>query len=338
MRHAPSPSSSPQGGPADIQALALAAAARYGLADLPPPVLVNLSENATYRIDGEDGRPRHALRIHREGYHSRQAIASELAWLTALRRERVVTTPVPLAGPDGDLVQDVAHPSLPRPRHVVLFGWEDGHEPSPTDDLPAKFEVLGEISARMHRHARTWSRPPGFERHVWDFETSLGSRPHWGSWRKGIGVEGALLSLFQRTVDRISVRLRHFGMGPERFGLIHADMRLANLLVDGDQVKVLDFDDCGFSWNLYDAAAAVSFFEDDPAVPALMDAWLSGYRREAGLPAEDAAEIPTFIILRRLLLVAWIGSHHETDLARSLGAAYTAGTAALCERYLSRFG
>jgi len=41
----------------------------------------------------------------------------------------------------------------------------------------------------------------------------------------------------------IGARLARFGSGAARFGLIHADMRLANLLVDGDDVCVIDFDD-----------------------------------------------------------------------------------------------
>jgi hypothetical protein len=43
-------------------------------------------------------------------------------------------------------------------------------------------------------------------------------------------------------------------------------------------------------------------------------------------------------MLRRLLLVAWIGSHSETDLARSMGVDYTEKTAPMCEDYLTRFG
>ena len=39
-----------------------------------------------------------------------------------------------------------------------------------------------------------------------------------------------------------------------------------------------------------------------------------------------------------LLLVAWIGSHAETDLAQSLGAPYTEGSCELAETYLSKFG
>ena len=63
---------------------------------------------------------------------------------------------------------------------------------------------------------------------------------------------------------------------------------------------------------------------------------MRGYRRVAPLAAEDEAEIPTFILLRRLLLVAWIGSHAETDLAQTMGEAYTEGSCTLAEEYLQR--
>ena len=56
------------------------------------------------------------------------------------------------------------------------------------------------------------------------------------------------------------------------------------------------------------------------------------------LPEEDAAEIPTFVMLRRLLLVAWIGSHSETELAQEMGVDYTEGTVGLCREDLRRFG
>ena len=44
-------------------------------------------------------------------------------------------------------------------------------------------------------------------------------------------------------------------------------MRLANLLVDGRDVSVIDFDDCGFGWFMYDLGSSVSFIEHDPTVP-----------------------------------------------------------------------
>ena len=52
-----------------------------------------------------------------------------------------------------------------------------------------------------------WRRPPGFERHRWDFATSLGETPHWGRWRDGMGMTPERIALFGRTVDLIGARL-----------------------------------------------------------------------------------------------------------------------------------
>ena len=312
------------------------AAAR--LYDLPAGIgarMINHSENATYCLEAPDQR-RWALRIHRQGYHTRAAIASELDWVKAIRRDTAVSTPAPLPGRDGELVQN-----LPMPdgglRHAVLFQWEDGCEP-PDHDLSKTFAQLGAIAARLHLQARQYRRAPWFERLTWDFAGAFGPHAHWGQWRDGLGMDAALRPLFARALEVMKRRLQRFGRGRERFGLAHCDMRLANLLIDGDAIKVIDFDDCGFSWFLYDCAAALSFFEHRADVPELIAAWVEGYRKVADLPAEDAAEIPTFVLFRRLLLIAWIGSRKETALARSMGVAYTQSAAGLAEDYLSRFG
>ena len=322
-----------------LHRLATAALGHYDLPAGAGAHLVNVSENATYRVDAPDGGERWALRVHREGYHTRNEIASELAWLAALREGGTVVTPTPIAGTDGRLIQLVADDALPRPRHVVLFAWEEGEEPDEeAQDLRAPFEELGEITARMHLQVRDWERPARFERFTWDYDTTLGSRPHWGSWRDGMGLTPETEALFARTVDLIRRRLGDYGRSPRRFNVIHGDLRLANLLIDGATTKVIDFDDCGFGWLMYDCATTVSFFEHKCGVAELIAAWLRGYRRLIDLPRAEEEEIPTFVMLRRLLLVAWIGSHSETELARSMGAGYTEGSVPLCEAYLSRFG
>lgn len=318
-----------------LQALAERAVKRFDLPDGVAVSLINVSENATYRVDDPASGKRWALRVHREGYHSRTAIASELAWVTALKANGAADTPEALRGLDSEFIQTVASDGLPNPRNVVLFSWENGVEPAEND--VAGFEMLGETAARMHAHVRGWQKPHWFERHTWDFETSLGATPHWGRWRDGMGMTPDIEKVFADTVSLIGLRLAKFGKGADHFGLIHGDMRLANLLMDNGIVKVIDFDDCGFSWYLYDCATTVSFFEHKPEVPELLAAWVRGYRRAGILPREDEAEIETFVMLRRLLLVAWIGSHSETDLAQSMGVEYTRGTVALCERYMSRF-
>ncbi len=319
-----------------LDRLAEQAVAHFEIPARAKPTLINISENATYRLDDPATGTKWALRIHRDGYHSPTAIASELAWLHALSASGAAKVPVPLPGKNGELIQTLSVEGIERPRNVVLFDWEAGAEPEP-DDI-AGYEKLGETAAKMHAHVRSWTPPPWFERHTWDFETSLGATPHWGRWRDGIGMTPEIEAAIGEAVALIKRRLSRIGTAPDVFNLVHGDMRLANLLIDNGTVKVIDFDDCGFSWFLYDCATTVSFFEDSPEVPDLIQAWVRGYRRFGTLSPEEESEIETFIMLRRILLVAWIGSHSETDLAHSMGVAYTQGTVPLCERFLSRFG
>ena len=136
----------------------------------------------------------------------------------------------------------------------------------------------------------------------------------------------------------IKKRLNDFGRSEERFGLIHADMRLANLLIDQNGTRLIDFDDCGMGWYLYDFAAAISFFEEDPRIPQLRKAWIQGYRKIRTLTEEDEVEINTFVMLRRLALLAWIGSHIEAPEAQELAPGFAQGTTNLALAYLEKFG
>ena len=318
-----------------FEAFAQAALPAYGMGDEAVLSLLNVSENGTFLVE-DPVQGRSILRIHRTNYHSREAILSELAWIDALRSENVVNTPAYLPALDGSPVV-TATSDDGRQRYVVRFAWVDGAEPT-EDRLSQDFEELGAITARLHGHSRRWQRPAAFTRFVWDFDTALGAHGHWGRWQDGLGVGPEEIEILGRCSDLLQKRLQSYGKSPERFGLVHADMRLANLLVNGPCVNVIDFDDCGMSWFMYDLGSSLSFIEHEPFVPELVDAWVRGYRRAAPLDPSDEAELPTFIMFRRLLLVAWIGSHAETETAQQMGPEFAATSCRLAEEYMSELG
>jgi Ser/Thr protein kinase RdoA (MazF antagonist) len=320
-----------------IDQLARAALGPFGLDPESEVALCNVSENHTYRVDEPASGRRFALRVHRPGYRNLEQIESELAWMDALRGADVVDTPTVVRAPDGRRVISVTAPGL-EPRNVVVFDWLAGSSPDLDSGAAAiaQFKTLGAISARMHAHTRGWQRPPGFARPRWDYAYTLGPVGHWGAWQDGLGIGPEERAQLDRLDATIAARLTAYGEDGTRFGLVHADIRLANLLIDGDAVRVIDFDDSGFSWFMYDFATTVTFMEDHPRVPELQAAWVEGYRSVAELEPAAEAELETFVMLRRLLCVAWVGSHHAfATEAAELGGAYTAGTCALAERYLS---
>jgi Ser/Thr protein kinase RdoA (MazF antagonist) len=321
-------------GVGDMSELARIACAAYGISDCALH-LYPLTENWTYRVDAGSAEPV-VLRIYRPGNRSPAEIMSELAWMNAIREESPSLVPdvIPTAG--GSPVLGLIRDAPLGPCYCVMFSYAAGSEPA-EDELAAWFPELGSITARLHRHARAWTRPSWFRRPRWDVSTTLGDRPHWGPWQSFVTDTGELKQL-ERLAAAVTRRLRRFGDRAERFGLVHADLRLANLLVDGDRITVIDFEDCGLSWYLYDLACALTFNEGRADVGELIAAWVDGYREVEHLSAEDEKEIETFLMLRRLMLTAYAGLRHDTELAAEMRASgYNAETCTIAEPYLSRF-
>src|SRR6476620_9224525 len=296
--------------PSDHESYARAALTAYGRDRDSPLRLLSLSENATYLVD--DGDPV-VLRVHRPGYHSLEAIRSELRWMAALREQTPVVTPELIPARDGsDVVSaTVAGNTL----HVDAVTFITGCTAEEQHDVVG-FDELGRITAAMREHVESWVAPEYFTRFTWDVE-----------------------AIVERAAAEVGGRLTEFGSDTDRFGLIHADVRMANLMIDPDKgaasITVIDFDDCGWSWYLFDLAAVVSFIEDTPEAERMISDWLRGYLEVRDISAEHLAMIPTLVMLRRLMLTAWVASHADADAAIAFTDGYATGTARLAQRYLT---
>ncbi|WP_027094664.1 phosphotransferase enzyme family protein [Cohnella thermotolerans] len=303
--------------------------------------LLNYSENATYLVEHGGSGEKTILRVNRPGYHSKEELDAELVWMQAIRREGTVAVPEPIAGSNGEFVQAIRlEGGGAKIYYCVMFSFLSGSAPDEEDEegMVVQFEKLGMVTALLHEHSREKMASLALKRPEWVYDNMLGANPTWGRWQDGLHITPERERLFQRVSEIVERRLERFGRSKDRFGLIHADLRLANLLVEGDRIRVIDFDDCGYSWFLYDLASALSFIEHKPYVEELIAAWLRGYERIRPVTEEEKQEIPTFIMLRRLILVAWIGSHPESDTSLRVGASFTGQTERLAANYLERYG
>ena len=294
--------------------------------------LLSISENATYLAEDTHSGARLVLRMQRPHYHSDVEIKSELDWVAALRSSGLVHTAEPISTKDGQWVYKVEDGDLVH--RITAFSFVSGSEPQMSDDLADWYRILGATTARLHQHSLGWVQPDGFVRKHWNFTTLIGETPHWGDWRLGPGLNDDDIALLEQAQSVIERRCLAYGQNPQRYGLVHCDMRLANLLVEGDDLCVVDFDDCGFSWFLYDFAACISFIEHEPCIPRLQSAWLEGYQSVRALDEADIAMLPYFVMMRRMQLTAWIAGHAETPTAQSMGSLYGQGTAALGRAFL----
>jgi len=304
---------------------------RWGMTHDAQIALLTVSENATFMAT--DNNKKIIIRVHANGYHSYDEVQSELFWIMALKEGEVLNTPAPIKTTSGEIITTV---NVGEAEHfVVAFDFVAGQEPEVNTDLATWFAELGSITAKLHQHSKTWDRPSGFTRKYWSVDNSIGANGYWGDWRKAAHLDAGGAEVISRAIEIIEERLERYGKDSSRFGLVHADLRLANLLINQNSMNIIDFDDCGFAWFSYDFAAAISFHELDPGVNELKLSWVKGYRSVTDFSQADEDEIDTFIMLRRIMLTAWLASHSHTTENKKLGAAYTDGTVSLAKTFVS---
>lgn len=307
------------------------AAAAAGFSPDAEVRLLTTSENATYLAqEAGPGSRCNVIRVHRLNYHDRPAIEAELAWLEMIKRRSSVrvAAAVPLLA--GGHVHEEDHPD--GTRRAVVFEFVDGHGMEDVDLRREHFTMLGAIAAQLHHQVEF--APHVESRFSWDWKHTMGDEPRWGRWQDGPGLLPDHESVIDEALVVLEKRLRAYGTARDRYGLIHSDLRMANLIESGEEITVIDFDDCGNGWYMYDFASSVTFLETDERLEDFAEAWIEGYRAHRALRGDDLDMLPDMVLLRRLMMLAWLGSHPHAAEATTQVDDYAAGTARLAQQYL----
>lgn len=303
--------------------------------------LIKYRENAVFRVDTTSGE-RYALRIHRHGYHSDAALRSELEWMHALA-EFGVEVPQVIPTTAANLFAVIAAEGVPEPRQVDLFGWLEGRQLGSVEDgiedpgaIASTYRTIGRIAARLHNHASIWQLPPGFERHAWDVDGLVGNQPLWGRFWELEALTTGQRELLLAAREQVRRDLTAYGYNQTRYSLIHADFAPENLMVNGDSVRLIDFDDAGFGWHLFELATALYFIHRDPCFETARDALVAGYREHRDLPDDEVAQLPLFLTARSFTYLGWVHTRPETETARELTPELVDMACGLSARYLQR--
>ena len=303
--------------------------------------LLKYRENAVFRVSLADGR-RFALRVHRAGYHDDDELRSELQWMQALAADGF-DVPEIVPSMHGALFERISHPDVPETRQVDLFAWiagqplgsvESGLE-GDADTMASTFRTIGTLAARLHNHAARWRPPPGFTRHAWDTDGLVGEQPLWGRFWELAALADAERALMIRARDRVRDDLSRLERSPRNYGLIHADFAPENLMVDGPRVRLIDFDDAGYGWHLFEIATSLYFHIGQPYFDRVERATVAGYRAERELTAADEALLPLFYAARSFTYLGWVHTRHETETARELTPMLIELASGVARRYLA---
>ncbi len=286
--------------------------------------LIKHRENAVYKLLTEDGRI-FALRVHREGYHSDEALKSEFVWMRALG-EAGINVPEFLPYNGKEIFASVSHEQLGSPRQVDLLHWIDGDQLGSveeglgenTEQISHIYSVIGETMAHLHAHSSKWSPPPHFVRHSWDLAGLLGETPFWGRFWDLECLSPEQRNRIISARDSAVAELSLVSKSPSQFGMIHADLVPENILFEDGQIRIIDFDDAGFGWYLFDIATALYFIQDDPNFDYARSALIEAYQEVRPLSQEDLDRLPLFMLLRSFTYLGWVHTRTGSREAEEL--------------------
>ena len=221
---------------------------------------------------------------------------------------------------------------------------------SPLTDADRKlYQQVGAIAASIHKQSKSWSYPAFYERMEWNFDGTFGKK--WNnfygvSYRSPKWLSKEDIGILDLCVDFIDKRLKAYGKEPDRYGMIHSDLRTANLLKEGETITVLDFDDCGKGWYMYDIAGAVALMEHRPDLKEIVNEVVNGYQTILPISKEDHNEIMTFILMRRIGMLQSLigrigcvmgGSGEAAELTPEILAFYAKGTVVMAKDYIKAY-
>ena len=290
--------------------------------------LVAARENAVFKVTTD--RATYALRLHRMGYRSDQELWSELKWMEIATQSNI-TCPAPIPSKAGDflcLVESV---------QVDVLTWLSGRTLSETVPEGSRtyrakvFRSLGVEMARLHKACDAWSLPSEFGRCAWNRNGLLGETPLWDRFWDNPALSSDDRKLFLEMRERTNCDLLKIENELD-YGLIHADLVSANVMINDDQISLIDFDDGGFGFRLFDIATALLKHLHDEDFSTLRTSLIDGYTSVRPLET-DAFDL--FMLLRATTYVGWNISRMKEDGAQDRNHRFIETARQLAKDYLA---
>lgn len=254
----------------------------YGL---DSPTCENLNTLANYAIEVTSPTGHFALKI----YNPAARAAAEVQWEIDLTLH-LIKNGVPVAGPivgkDGRYLQPFVVDS--QNLTAVLFDWMAGEKPRP--EL-STYTLIGEAAARMHNAADTFTSE--LSREKYDAHKLIDDQLE----RMKTPLEES--GQWQRVFD-LAERMRKIIINPSLdYGIIHNDLTLDNVHLNGNSLTVFDLDSAAESWRAAEPWGVLKASEDR------FRAWLKGYRSIRKFSEDDEKAVAAFVIVEDIRNAVW---------------------------------
>lgn len=258
------------------------------------PTHVRTSANHIFRFE-QAGEPRY-LRLAHERERSKAFIQAELDFIQHTTTVGLMAAR-PIPSTNGTLIESVYDGD--QHYYAVVFDALQGEQPEIEELDDNMFRAWGRSLALLHEASRTFELHP--------------TRP---TWQEQIAAlletlppdEAELTRIIQAGLDWMKE------LPTQDYGLIHGDFEMDNLVWDGQEFQVLDFDAGVYTWFAADIAIALQdvWLDQCDQREERLKWFFEGYARISKLPNTLQQCVPRFINLLIAVKVAQLLQAYST--------------------------
>ena len=257
------------------------------------------SENVVIKLVSDSGRS-YALRIRKILGSYQEQISSELVVLRDFSERTQADIPAPLPTRNGRLFCTVTAGG--DAYMCIVFSWVAGVHLGAGEITPRHMAFMAQAVSLLHNFSSAYHPPSSLVRPVYDEEWFFGA-PSWTTSADFVGrLDPDHAAYLRAADDTIRARLREHPRNAASFGLIHYDLHAGNFLFHENGANMIDFDECGFGYYLFDLAHILFEFIDDPRFGAFKDVVAEHY---AGARYSDR-DLALFLALQGIAYANWL--------------------------------
>ena len=274
--------------------------------------VLDLDTNALFTITDGNGRS-FVLRISDpKNCHSSDELSAELLWLDALKRDPDIHIRVPIQTARGEFFVSIEHPPVPESRFVTVFDKVPGEELG--KQLNEKnVREWGKLAARLHRHGGEFSLPKGLKlrsyRSILPYCQS-GFEPmepiHLDKINEAAGINDRRASTYRSVMEVLNREIDEIYKKHPNPILIHHDLHDWNVLVDGERLYAIDFEDLIYGQPILDIGVALYSISMKDECEEYIRIFKAGYSTILPWPEDYPGQLKKLFLGRRMMLVNWL--------------------------------
>lgn len=310
----------------------------FGISPEAEVEFVKYRENVVFRVVDTDGAA-YVVRIHRYDHRTDAEVQTENSYMQLLFEAGLAVSEVvptldgavfaPVTAANGYTYQvDSQHwVTDSAPLGDCGDAWTGAESPGVD-----AFEKLGVVCGQFHALSHRIGRTPDFTRRPWDLPGLVGDTPLWGDPRR-LATTPQDRAVIDTAMHNIGQQLAALGTDADVYGVIHADFSPENVLLSPGALTLIDFDDFGEGWWLFDLATVLFWYHRHPKADEYKAALLTGYQQHFTIPAKAERALNALVLARGLTYLGWAADRPDDETSNFLKAEVLPVVVDLCRRF-----